>query len=139
VVRTTTRSEVLALSDLRHSRRALRAERARVARWRRLLRARMDLAVASAAMPDPLGQDPIDMLPVGADDGLPSAIELVSAVRDGAPPAELDRLESLRALDRRLATYETTVSRALSGTTDEFIRRLAMDPVGGLRGLSDIP
>ncbi|NMR18711.1 hypothetical protein [Cellulomonas fimi] len=138
-MRTTTRSGTLALSDLRHSRRALRAERARVARWRRLLRARMDLAVAAALMPDPLGYDTGGVLPVDAGAGLPSAVELVSAVRDGAPPAELDRLESLRELDRRLATYESTVVRALHGTTDEFIRRLAMDPVAGLRGLADIP
>ena len=38
--------------DLRLDRRALRAERARVAWWRRLVRARLDLAVAQAAAPD---------------------------------------------------------------------------------------
>lgn len=136
---TTTRKQTLALSDLRYSRRALRIERTRVARWRQLLRARIDLAVATAALPEPLGQDPSGVLPVGAERDLPCHLELVCAVLDGAQPAELDRLGELRDLDHRLASYESTVSQALGGATDEFIRQLAMDPAASLRGLHEIP
>lgn len=136
---TTARTETLILSNLRYSRRALRVERSRVARWRRLLRARIDLAVATAALPDPLGQDANGVLPTGAERDLPCHLELVSAVLDGGPSSALDHLGELRDLDRRLASYESTVTQALGGTTDEFIRRLALDPAASLRGLHAIP
>ncbi len=41
--------------ELRDTHRALRAERLRVSRRRRLLRARMDLTAAAVAVPEPLG------------------------------------------------------------------------------------
>jgi len=43
----TTDRSVRTVADLRRSRRALRAESAQLGRWRRLVRARMDLALAS--------------------------------------------------------------------------------------------
>lgn len=135
---TTARMEALALSDLRSSRRALRVERARVAHWRRLLRARIDLAVASATLPEPLGQDASGVLPTGAERDLPCHLELVCAVLDRGPTPELDRLGELRALDRRLASYESTVGQALGGATDEFVRQLATDPPACLRGRPEI-
>ena len=51
-----------ARSDVRSTRWALRLERTRVRHWRRLVRARIDLAVASAVLPDPLGQDAAGVL-----------------------------------------------------------------------------
>ena len=52
------------VNDLRLDRRALRAERARVAWWRRLVRARLDLAVAQAARPQTLGEEMAFQLPL---------------------------------------------------------------------------
>lgn len=43
-------------ADARSVRRALRAERAQLLRWRRLLRARLDLTVARLAPPTHLGE-----------------------------------------------------------------------------------
>ena len=74
------------VSDLRLDRRALRAEHARVAWWRRLVRARLDLAVAQAARPQTLGEDdgvPAARSTSGVDVPRPAAL---AAVLDGAAP-----------------------------------------------------
>lgn len=115
------------LTELRRARRVLRAEKARIVQWRRLVRARLDLAVAAAAQPEALGQDP-DVLPVGPESDLPMHAELVTQVLGGAPTIDLDRLRALRALDKQLARYERSVSDALDAATSEFIRRVAGDP-----------
>ncbi len=114
---------------LRLDRRALRAEKARVGWWRRLVRARIDLAIASAARPDPLGEDVAFQLPLDVSLAVPSADELLHVLPAPAPGdvAELDRL---RALDDRLAAYERGVDAALARTTDSLISHLADDPAG---------
>lgn len=124
----------LPLADVRSSRHAQRLELARVSHWRRLLRARIDLVVAVAVLPEPLGGDRSGVLPSPAERDLPAAAELVDAMRQ-AGPSEFDRLGTLFDLDRRLASYEATVSQSLGGTTEEFIRRLAMNPASTLADL----
>ncbi|WNB85887.1 hypothetical protein [Cellulomonas sp. ATA003] len=89
--------------DPAHLLRALRAERSRVTHWRRLVRARMDLAVAALVLPEALGPD--------AD--VPDLLALVDAVSAGGPQGELDRLESLRDLDARLARHAQGVDQAI--------------------------
>ncbi|MDC7122854.1 hypothetical protein OMK64_15060 [Cellulomonas fimi] len=113
--------------DLRLDRRALRAERARVGWWRRLVRARLDLAVAQVARPQTLGEDVAFQLPVDVGVDVPRPAEL-AAVLTGTPADELAALDDLRALDEQLARYEAGVASALSDTTDQLITRLALDP-----------
>jgi hypothetical protein len=113
---------------LRDTHRALRAERVRVAHWRRLVRARMDLAAAALAMPGPLGVVG-GAVPLAAQAGLPAVLGLVDAVSTGGPEGEVDRLEHLRALDRRLAAYETAVVGVLRDVADELLERLVRDAV----------
>ena len=124
------------LNELRRARRLLRAERARIVQWRRLVRARLDLAIAVAAQPDPLGLD-ADVLPSGEEADLPVHSELIAHVLGGGPSIELDRLQALRALDKRLARYEQSVAEALDAATTEFIRRVAADPLAMVRGIED--
>jgi hypothetical protein len=127
------------VTHLRGTHRSLRAERLRVAHWRRLVRARMDLAAASVALPEPLGDV------VGHADGaaahadLPTLLGLADAVSTGGPEGEIDRLESLRALDRRLATYEATVARALRDLADELLERVLADAVPAAAGARPTP
>lgn len=123
---------VPAPSDARSSRWALRLERSRVRHWRRLLRARIDLAVASAVLPAALGQDSLGVLPVDVERDLPDDDELTRAVLAGRPVGELDLLCDLRALDRRLASYESTVSQALGGATAAYIGQLSEAPAACL-------
>ena len=134
-----TGNDVTAVGDLRSTRRALRDERVRVARWRRLVRARLELAVASAALPDPLGEQATDVLPVLAENDLPSHIELVVALRAGLSDGGVDLIEPLRDLDRRLARYAETVDEALARTTEAYICTLATDPAATLRTLDAAP
>lgn len=132
-VSTTPRVTERALADVRSTRHAQRRELARVSHWRRLVRARMDLIVAAAVVPGPLGAAAAEVPTSHASANLPDFPELVTSVRClGA--AEMDRLHELRDVDRRLESYEATVAHALSGSTEEFIRRLTMNPTATLRG-----
>ncbi|CAM5784937.1 hypothetical protein [Cellulomonas persica] len=115
--------------SLRLDRRALRAEKARVVWWRRLVRARIDLAVASAARPDPLGEDVAFQLPLDISLAVPHMDELMHLLPEPAP-ADVAELDRLRALDDRLASYEQGVTAALARTTDSLISHLADDPTG---------
>ncbi len=116
------------VSDLRLDRRALRAEQARVTWWRRLVRARLDLAIAQAARPATLGEDMAFQLPleVGIDVPRPAALTAVLSGADGSSDVSL--LSDLRALDEQLSTYAAGVEAALSRATERLIARLAVDP-----------
>ena len=126
--------------SLRLDRRALREERARVGWWRRLVRARIDLLVAAAARPQPLGEDVAFQLPLDVSLGAPRAAELdglLDELAGGGPSAGPTRIDDLRALDERLADYERGVTDALARTTDSLITRLADDPAPAGNWLSE--
>ena len=115
------------IRSLRLDHRALRAERARVAWWRRLVRARLDLLVARTVGPQALGEELAFALPleVGLEVPRPSELALVLGPRDAS---DVSRLEELRALDKRLARYQSGVEEAFVRATDALIDRLATDP-----------
>jgi hypothetical protein len=136
--------------DLRLDRRALRAEHARVMWWRRLVRARLDLAVAQAAHPQTLGEDMAFQLPpeIGVEVPRPAVLAAVlgagrvptplpeGGTADGAAGAVAQlRLDELRALDEQLARYGEGVAAALSQATERLIARLAQEPSQTLHGL----
>ena len=107
--------------------REVRAELARTTWWRRLVHARLDLAVARTAGPRPLagsrhlrdprealvvpqdGWDGPGVLPV--DDDVPAADELLALLSGAAPDAEVRRLLTLRDLDARLARPHAVAAR----------------------------
>ena len=115
------------IRSLRLDHRALRAERARVAWWRRLVRARLDLLIARTVGPQALGEEPAFALPleVGLEVPRPDELAAVLGPRDAS---DLSRLEQLRALDGRLARYQAGVEEAFVATTDALIDRLATEP-----------
>lgn len=117
---------------LRLDHRALRAERARVAWWRRLVRARLDLLVARAVGPQPLGEELAFALPLEVGIDVPRPDELATVL--GARGAfDVGRLEEMRGLDRRLARYQAGVEEAFVRATDALIDHLASDPDALLR------
>jgi len=116
------------VADMRLDRRALRAERARVDWWRRLVRARLDLAVARAANPQPLGENIAFQLPLEVGLDVPRPGELADVLVGPGPAEEVARLKELRALDARLARYQSGVEEALALATERLITRLATDP-----------
>ena len=115
------------IRSLRLDHRALRAEKARVAWWRRLVRARLDLLVARTVGPQALGEELAFALPleVGLEVPRPDELTHVLGRRDAS---DVSRLESLRALDPRLARYQAGVEEAFVRATDALIDRLATDP-----------
>ncbi|WP_444664439.1 hypothetical protein ACT17Q_02185 [Cellulomonas sp. CW35] len=113
--------------SLRLDRRALRAESQRVGWWRRLVRARLDLALAAAARPAPLGEDVAFQLPLDVTLGVPRMGELERLLPD-LQPSDMPAIDRLRALDEQLALYEQGVTEALARTTDRLISRLADHP-----------
>lgn len=121
------------LHDLQLERRALRAERDRVGWWRRVVRARIDLAVAGAAAPGALGEEVAFVLPLEVCLQVPRAGELHEALPRGDAGRDVGMLPTLRTLDERLATYEEGVARALECTTRRLVERLADDPTAVLR------
>lgn len=115
------------LSALRLDHRALRAERARVAWWRRLVRAQLDLLVARTVGPQPLGEEIAFALPLEVGLEVPRPDEL-AAVLGERSPSDVTRLEELRALDLRLARYQAGVEEAFVRATDALIDLLALAP-----------
>lgn len=115
------------IRSLRLDHRALRAERARIAWWRRLVRARLDLLVARTVGPQALGEELAFALPleVGLEVPRPDELAGVLGQRDAS---DVSRLEELRALDKRLARYQAGVEEAFVAATDALIDRLATDP-----------
>ncbi len=112
-------------TDARTARRALRAEKAQLLRWRRLVRARLDLAIAGYAPPDTLGAMSWDILPE-AQMSLPRPQDLLAAVRVSASTTDtVTLLQSLRDLDHQLAEYGAQIDAALESSTQQIMRRMA--------------
>jgi hypothetical protein len=117
------------LSALRLDHRALRAERARVAWWRRLVRARLDLLVARTVGPQPLGEELAFALPLEVGLEVPRPDELAT-VLGARSSSDIAQLEELRALDLRLAHYQDGLEEAFVRATDALIDLLALAPDG---------
>ncbi|MGV8979418.1 MAG: hypothetical protein ACOH17_15390 [Cellulomonas sp.] len=132
-------TESVRLSELRSSRRALRAERARVTYWRRLVTARIDLALACVAPPDQLGVDLTLLLDDAVHTAPPAHADLSRLLRHCLPITEVHRLDELYRLDARLASYQRNLDRVSASTTAEFIDRLTLDPLAALAGLPASP
>ena len=116
-----------AQQDPRTARRSLRAEKAQLVRWRRLVRARLDLAVAAFAPPEPLGEATWDLVPE-AEFGLPMPHELASAIEVEPPLDAVGLMEELRSLDRKLAVYGAEIDSALEDQTEQLVHHMALAP-----------
>jgi hypothetical protein len=132
-------TESVSLSELRSSRRALRAERARVCHWRRLVSARLDLAVASEAPPDQLGLDLTILLDGAVHSAPPAREDLARALPHNLPITEIHHLDELHRLDEQLASYQRDIDEVLATTTSKFIDHLSVDPLAALSGLPTAP
>ena len=115
--------QILDVRSLRLDHRALRAERSRVSWWRRLVRARLDLLVARAVAPQPLGEELAFQLPLDVGLEVPRPAELVAAKL-----GHLAQLTALRALAHRLVRYQDGVDAARARATERLIGHLAWHP-----------
>ncbi|WP_144019011.1 hypothetical protein [Demequina sp. NBRC 110056] len=128
------------VTELRHRRREIRRELARVRWWRRLVQARKDLVIAQLA-------DVAELERLGMDDAwealaadAPTTAELSGAVWPDAESATPASVEALQSLDARLQSYEDRVSDNLEMVTGQMVRalgqqrRVSTPPRGGDHG-----
>jgi len=110
------------VTTLRHQRRDMRRELARVRWWRRLVAARRDLTLASLTYPDSIGKDDSAFLALAAD--APTAIELSGAVWPDVHDVAITDLDALDALDGRLDRYERRLSATLDTVTAQMVEAM---------------
>ncbi len=107
------------VADLRHHRRELRRELARV-RWWRLVASRRELSIAQmagATHPDANMEAAWEALAAGA----PTSSELADVIWPGGDTATVDLVERLEEIERRLDSYERRLSANLEGVTAGMI------------------
>ena len=122
-----------AAADARGDLQTLRSEKAHLLHWRRLVRGRLDLAVAACAPPPELGEMGWGLV-TAAQLSVPLAHELTEAIGVGTPADTVALLHRLRTLDRRLAAYGHALDEALEETTEQVAQLPAPDagaPTGG--------
>ena len=124
---------------LQEARRTLRQEKLEVGRWRRLLRARLDLLVGAYAPPEILGTTGWEHLPAARLE-LPLPGEMAAAIWTGTEPDDrVALMRRLRDLDRRLGAYATALDSALDDTTDELLMSMGSGATRALaEGLAEV-
>lgn len=127
------------LTELRRTRCALRAEMDRVLHWRRLIKARIDLSVAAALLPEPICQESFGPLPLDHENSLPPYDVLAQLVRGSSTTADVFQIGELRRVELELSDYCDTVRRDLEYTTDRLVFRLAQDPYSAITQLTSAP
>ncbi|GIG54985.1 hypothetical protein Dac01nite_17370 [Demequina activiva] len=122
------------VTDLRHRRREIRRELARVRWWRRLVQARKDLAIAQLT-------DVQELERLGVDDAwealaadAPTTSELAGAVWPEKRTATPTSVEALVSLDARLKSYEDRVGDNLEMVTAQMVRALGHERRVGPHG-----
>ena len=107
--------------------RVLRAEKAQVTRWRRLLRARLDLTVAGFAPPEALGLTTWGTLPdpITTTADLPCTAVLQAAVAGMTTADPVELMTHLRDLDRALGRYDLWVDGELESSLQESLTHIA--------------
>jgi hypothetical protein len=120
----------LSLEELRAHRRVLLTESANTSRWRRLVQARLDLAVAATAPADPL-ERPCPVIPE------PPATDELREVVESVPDDPIDLMLRLHRVRRSLDGYGESVEAAAALATRELVERYTARPVGCLAAVRD--
>ena len=121
--------------SLRAHRRALRAEMNRVQHWRRLLRARIDLSVSAALIPDRLGLVASGSL---SDVTPPDHVRMTTLVRGDLSASAVLDIEELRDLESDVQEYGRRVRSELERVTEQLVQRLTDDLVRAPERLSPL-
>ncbi|HYJ76957.1 MAG TPA: hypothetical protein VEX89_00215 [Actinomycetes bacterium] len=142
------------LDDLRAYRQELITEEARVSYWRRLVQARMDLALDNTATHGSLGSlarlrevltdqqhesRRLAVQPVAGDAGLPPVPDLAVLWSGEADPGASgfagDTLARLADAEHQLSAYRRSLHERLDAATGELISRYRDEPALALRAL----
>ncbi len=109
-----------AIADLRHRRRELRRELARVRWWRQLVSARRELTIAHMARATDSDPDLDNAWEALAADA-PTPAELAAAIWPESVALTARSVEVLSRLDARLEVYESRLSDNLEGVTTRMV------------------
>ena len=112
------------LAQLRHQRREMRRELARIRWWARLLQARRALLVARIASPGERGACDRDAAWEALAADAPTSAELSTAVWDVHEEGIPGSIERIDALAARLASYEARVSDNLETVTADVVKAM---------------
>ncbi|HZI98144.1 MAG TPA: hypothetical protein VFD41_11545 [Actinomycetales bacterium] len=112
--------ETMTLAELRARRRRLLDEAPRVAHWRRLAQARLDLAVADALSGDVWA-------PTSHGDASSWRTLVLGEVDVGSEDVAV-RLRRLDEAGRSLRAYDAEVRQQLAASTQELVRRYHAEP-----------
>lgn len=112
------------VADLRHRRRELRKELARVRWWRRLLRARRELVLGRLAAATE-GESDLDTLWEALAADAPTSEEIAGVLWGTERQPNANGLDALDAVDRRLGSYEARLSDNLEVVTARMVDAMA--------------
>ncbi len=113
-------ASVIAIADLRHRRRELRLELARVRWWRKLVTARHDLTVGQLSQATSANPD-LDTAWEALAAGAPTPGELAEVIWPEPKQSEPSAIERLDSLDGRLGVYESRLSDNLESVTTQMV------------------
>ncbi len=117
-------SSQAALAQLRHQRREMRREVARIRWWLRLLQARRDLIIGQAAPPGETGAVDLDSAWEALAADAPTSAELSAAIWTDEPQRIPGSIERIDALTLRLESYEARVSENLETVTADVVKAM---------------
>ncbi len=110
------------------SRRSVQVERTEASRWRRLVRARLDLLVAEYARPADLGSAQV---PLSVDaPPAPATATMLAAVSGSTASDRVTHMHVLRDLDHQLSRYVEALDKELDLSTERLIHKLLADELG---------
>lgn len=115
------------VDELRHRRKEMRRELARIRWWLRLLMARRDLDVARLAPPGETGAVDLAAAWEALAADAPTSRELAECLWGGSDPvlpSSIDRIDTLIA---RLSSYEARVSENLETVTAAMVEAMGAD------------
>lgn len=117
------------VAELRHRRREIRRELARIRWWLRLLNAKRDLDLARLCPPGETGAVDLDAAWEALAADAPTSTELAECLWGDTPapaPSSIDRIDALIA---RLGAYEARVSGNLETVTTAMVEAMRAERI----------
>lgn len=115
------------VDELRHRRREMRKELARIRWWLRLLTARRDLDVAQMAPPGETGAVDLAAAWEALAADAPTSRELAECLWGDTTPPTPGSIQRIDALIVRLSSYEARVSENLESVTVAMVEAMGSD------------
>lgn len=115
------------VAELRHRRREMRRELARIRWWLRLLAARRELAIAQLSPPGETGAVDLDSAWEALAADAPTSRELADCLWGDTSHVVPSNIERIDALTSRLASYEARVNENLEIVTAAMVEAMGAE------------